>query len=117
VAADHGRPPLGPEVAIAAERINGGFRRPDALRSSTGVRSLPSRELVQAANAIGGRHGTRHVDQIENPHHRGPKSRGISRPPGIGRSWHIAYERSSTAIPTRPIDSYAYSDVGSDRLL
>ena len=53
-------------------------------------------ELVQEANAIGGRHGLGMSDQIENRIIEA-KSRGIYEAPGMALL-HIAYERLVTAI-------------------
>jgi argininosuccinate synthase len=53
-------------------------------------------ELVQQANAIGGRHGLGMSDQIENRIIEA-KSRGIYEGPGLALL-HIAYERLVTAI-------------------
>ena len=53
-------------------------------------------ELVEAANAIGGRHGLGMSDQIENRIIEA-KSRGIYEGPGLALL-HIAYERLATAI-------------------
>ncbi len=53
-------------------------------------------ELVQEANAVGGRHGLGMSDQIENRIIEA-KSRGIYEGPGLALL-HIAYERLVTAI-------------------
>ncbi|MDX6485745.1 MAG: argininosuccinate synthase, partial [Gaiellaceae bacterium] len=53
-------------------------------------------QLLQAANAIGGRHGLGMSDQIENRIIEA-KSRGIYEAPGMALL-HIAYERLLTAI-------------------
>jgi argininosuccinate synthase len=53
-------------------------------------------ELIQTANAIGGRHGLGITDQIENRIVEA-KSRGIYEAPGMALL-HIAYERLLTAI-------------------
>ena len=61
-------------------------------------RSSPGRvDLVQEANAIGGRHGLGMSDQIENRIIEA-KSRGIYEAPGMALLYHAAYERLVNAI-------------------
>jgi argininosuccinate synthase len=62
-------------------------------------------ELVESANAIGGRHGLGMSDQIENRIIEA-KSRGIYEAPGLALL-HAAYERLVTAIHNEgTIDNY-----------
>jgi argininosuccinate synthase len=61
-----------------------------------GIESEDAVTLIQAANAIGGRHGLGMSDQIENRIIEA-KSRGIYEAPGMALL-HIAYERLLSAI-------------------
>src|SRR5258705_3962299 len=61
-----------------------------------GIESEDAVTLIQAANAIGGRHGLGMSDQIENRIIEA-KSRGIYKAPGMALL-HIAYERLLSAI-------------------
>ena len=84
-----------PAVEIATEDVTVTFEqgRPVAINGTpfaTGV------DLVQAANAIGGRHGLGMSDQIENRIIEA-KSRGIYEAPGMAL-FHICYERLLSAI-------------------
>jgi len=83
------------DVAITAETVTIGFHEgwPVTLN---GAESTSQIELVQEANAIGGRHGLGMSDQIENRIIEA-KSRGIYEGPGLALL-HIAYERLVTAI-------------------
>src|SRR6478736_1660200 len=77
-------------VAIAPERVT--VRFADGWPVALGGREFPDFvELVQEANAIGGRHGLGMSDQIENRIIEA-KSRGIYEAPGMALL-HIAYER------------------------
>src|SRR5215216_6715703 len=81
-----------------------------------GVESDDPVELVQAANAIGGRHGLGMSDQIENRIIEA-KSRGIYEAPGMALL-HIAYERLVNAIHNEAtIDAYRDSGRKLGRLL
>jgi argininosuccinate synthase len=82
------------DVTIAAETVSIRFHEgmPVALN---GVELTPV-ELVQEANAIGGRHGLGMSDQIENRIIEA-KSRGIYEGPGLALL-HIGYERLVSAI-------------------
>jgi argininosuccinate synthase len=83
------------DVAIATETVTIGFHEgwPVTLNGAEFASQI---ELVQAANAIGGRHGLGMSDQIENRIIEA-KSRGIYEGPGIALL-HIGYERLVTAI-------------------
>ncbi len=84
-----------PAVAIATEDVTIRYvqGRPIAING----REFPSAvDLVNEANAIGGRHGLGMADQIENRIIEA-KSRGIYEAPGMALLW-IAYERLLTAI-------------------
>jgi len=83
------------EVSIATETVAIRFHEgwPVAIN---GNEFASQTELVQAANAIGGRHGLGMSDQIENRIIEA-KSRGIYEGPGLALL-HIAYERLVTAI-------------------
>jgi argininosuccinate synthase len=83
------------DVEIAAEVVTIGFHEgwPVTLN---GAEFADQIELVQEANAIGGRHGLGMSDQIENRIIEA-KSRGIYEGPGLALL-HIAYERLVTAI-------------------
>jgi argininosuccinate synthase len=82
-------------VAIAAEDVAVTFADgwPVAI---DGVEFDSAVALVQAANAVGGRHGLGMSDQIENRIIEA-KSRGIYEAPGMALL-HIAYERLVSAI-------------------
>jgi argininosuccinate synthase len=84
-----------PSVAVEAEEVAVRFEAgwPVALN---GEGLADKVELVQAANAIGGRHGLGMSDQIENRIIEA-KSRGIYEGPGLALL-HIAYERLATAV-------------------
>ena len=84
-----------PSVEIATEDITVEFEagRPVAIN---GTRYDSAVELVNEANAIGGRHGLGMSDQIENRIIEA-KSRGIYEAPGM-MLLHIAYERLVNAI-------------------
>ena len=83
------------DVAIATETVTIGFHEgwPVTLNGAEFASQI---ELVQEANAIGGRHGLGMSDQIENRIIEA-KSRGIYEGPGIALL-HIGYERLVTAI-------------------
>jgi argininosuccinate synthase len=84
-----------PDLDIDTEdvtiRFDGG--RPTAI---DGVRYDDPVELVQQANAVGGRHGLGMSDQIENRIIEA-KSRGVYEAPGMALLW-IAYERLLNAV-------------------
>ncbi len=84
-----------PSVAVEAEEVAVRFEAgwPVALN---GEELADKVELVEAANAIGGRHGLGMSDQIENRIIEA-KSRGIYEGPGLALL-HVAYERLATAI-------------------
>ena len=84
-----------PSVSIATEDVVVSFKEgwPVALNGKTFATQT---ELVNEANAIGGRHGLGMSDQIENRIIEA-KSRGIYESPGLAL-FHIAYERLLTAI-------------------
>ena len=83
------------EVQIAGETVTIGFHEgwPVTINGNEFGSAI---ELVQQANAVGGRHGLGMCDQIENRIIEA-KSRGIYEGPGIALL-HIAYERLVTAI-------------------
>ena len=83
------------EVQIAGETVAIGFDEgwPVTINGNEFGSAI---ELVQEANAVGGRHGLGMCDQIENRIIEA-KSRGIYEGPGIALL-HIAYERLVTAI-------------------
>jgi argininosuccinate synthase len=83
------------EVQIAGETVTIGFHEgwPVTINGNEFASAI---ELVQEANAVGGRHGLGMCDQIENRIIEA-KSRGIYEGPGIALL-HIAYERLVTAI-------------------
>ena len=83
------------DVEIAAEEVTVSFEqgRPVRINGQTFASAV---ELVQQANAIGGRHGLGTTDQIENRIIEA-KSRGIYEAPGMALL-HIAYERLLNAI-------------------
>ena len=110
-----GVPHWDPGVEIAAERIAVRFADgwPVALN---GREFADVVELVQEANAIGGRHGLGMSDQIENRIIEA-KSRGIYEAPGMALL-HIAYERLVNAIHNEAtIDTYRGSGRRLGRLL
>ena len=81
-----------------------------------GVRLTDPVALVQAANAIGGRHGLGMSDQIENRIIEA-KSRGIYEAPGMALL-HIAYERLLSAIHNEAtLERYAVDGRRLGRLL
>jgi argininosuccinate synthase len=81
-----------------------------------GVELADAVELVQAANAIGGRHGLGMSDQIENRIIEA-KSRGIYEAPGMALL-HIAYERLLSAIHNEAtLERYAVDGRRLGRLL
>ena len=84
-----------PSVAVEAEEVAVRFEAgwPVALN---GEELADKVELVEAANAIGGRHGLGMSDQIENRIIEA-KSRGIYEGPGLALL-HVAYERLATAV-------------------
>ncbi|MFM2046739.1 MAG: argininosuccinate synthase, partial [Actinomycetota bacterium] len=83
------------DVAISPEEVTVGFH--EGMPVSVNGREFASRvDLVNEANAIGGRHGLGMSDQIENRIIEA-KSRGIYEAPGLALL-HIAYERLVTAI-------------------
>ncbi|MFN0028827.1 MAG: argininosuccinate synthase, partial [Acidimicrobiales bacterium] len=91
-------------VAIDAEEVVVGFEQgwPVTL---DGQRFDSAVELVQTANAIGGRHGLGMSDQIENRIIEA-KSRGIYEAPGMALL-HICYERLVSAIHNEAtLDNY-----------
>ena len=83
------------DIDIATETVTIGFHEGWPV-SLNGAEFASQIELVQAANAIGGRHGLGMSDQIENRIIEA-KSRGIYEGPGIALL-HIGYERLVTAI-------------------
>ena len=94
--ADHGCDTFrDPAVAIETEDVTSRFEggRPVAIN---GVRVDDRSQLVQEANAIGGRHGLGMSDQIENRIIEA-KSRGIYEAPGMALLF-VAYERLVNAI-------------------
>ncbi|CCG03980.1 argininosuccinate synthetase [Blastococcus saxobsidens DD2] len=84
-----------PEVSIAPETVTIGFAqgRPVTI---DGREFDSAVDLVNEANAIGGRHGLGMSDQIENRIIEA-KSRGIYEAPGMALL-HVAYERLVNAI-------------------
>ena len=83
------------DVPIAGETVTIGFHEGWPVTINGNEFASPT-ELVQEANAVGGRHGLGMSDQIENRIIEA-KSRGIYEGPGIALL-HIAYERLVTAI-------------------
>jgi argininosuccinate synthase len=83
------------DVEIASERVAIGFHEGWPV-TINGDEFASQVELVQEANAIGGRHGLGMSDQIENRIIEA-KSRGMYEGPGVALL-HIAYERLVTAI-------------------
>jgi len=93
-----------PAIQIEPETVTVAFHEgwPVAI---DGVRNDDRVELVEAANAIGGRHGLGMSDQIENRIIEA-KSRGIYEAPGMALLF-IAYERLVNAIHNEAtIDNY-----------
>jgi len=84
-----------PSAEIATEDVTIEFSqgRPVAIN---GKRMDSARDIIFAANEIGGRHGLGMSDQIENRIIEA-KSRGIYEAPGMALL-HIAYERLMSAI-------------------
>jgi argininosuccinate synthase len=104
-----------PAVAIEPEIVTVSFEQglPVAI---DGVELLDPVELVQAANAIGGRHGLGTSDQIENRVIEA-KSRGIYEAPGMALL-HVAYERLLSAIHNEAtLERYAVDGRRLGRLL
>ena len=88
----------------------------DGLPVSVDGIELTGVELLQAANAIGGRHGLGMSDQIENRVIEA-KSRGIYEAPGMALL-HIGYERLLTAIHNEAtLERYAVDGRRLGRLL
>ena len=93
-----------PAVEIATEDVTIRFEqgRPVAIDGESFADPV---QLVQKANAIGGRHGLGMSDQIENRIIEA-KSRGIYEAPGMALLW-IAYERLLNAVHNEDtIESY-----------
>jgi argininosuccinate synthase len=84
-----------PDVEIKTEDVTIGFAHGRPV-SVNGRDFADPVELVQEANAIGGRHGLGMADQIENRIIEA-KSRGVYEAPGMALL-HIAYERLLSAI-------------------
>jgi argininosuccinate synthase len=81
-----------------------------------GVEAQDAVTLIQAANAIGGRHGLGMSDQIENRIIEA-KSRGVYEAPGMALL-HIAYERLLSAIHNEAtLERYAEEGRRLGRLL
>jgi len=88
----------------------------DGLPVSVDGIELTGVELLQAANAIGGRHGLGMSDQIENRVIEA-KSRGVYEAPGMALL-HIGYERLLTAIHNEAtLERYAVDGRRLGRLL
>ena len=104
-----------PEVAIDPEEVTIAFEAGVPVALGDGEISDPV-ELLQAANAIGGRHGLGTSDQIENRVIEA-KSRGIYEAPGMALL-HVAYERLLTAIHNEAtLERYAVDGRRLGRLL
>ena len=102
-------------VAIEPEIVTIAFRAGVPV-SIDGVELSDPVALVQAANAIGGRHGLGMSDQIENRIIEA-KSRGIYEAPGMALL-HIAYERLLSAIHNEStLERYAVDGRRLGRLL
>ena len=102
-------------VAIEPETVTIAFRAGVPV-SIDGVELSDPVALVQAANAIGGRHGLGMSDQIENRIIEA-KSRGIYEAPGMALL-HIAYERLLSAIHNEStLERYAVDGRRLGRLL
>ncbi len=104
-----------PAVEIATEVVRIGFEEgwPVTLNDA---RFDDRVALVEAANAIGGRHGLGTSDQIENRIIEA-KSRGVYEAPGMALL-HLAYERLVHAIHNEAtIDEYRSSGRRLGRLL
>jgi argininosuccinate synthase len=84
-----------PEVDIPAEDVTVEFEHGRPVRIN-GQDFATAVDLVQAANAIGGRHGLGMSDQIENRIIEA-KSRGVYEAPGMALL-HVTYERLLNAI-------------------
>ena len=84
-----------PDVEIATEDVTIGYEqgRPITINGKPFETAV---QLVQEANAIGGRHGLGMSDQIENRIIEA-KSRGVYEAPGLALL-HIAYERLLNAV-------------------
>jgi argininosuccinate synthase len=103
------------DVAVKAETVTVRFEsgQPVALNGRTYTDPV---QLLQDANAIGGRHGLGMSDQIENRIIEA-KSRGIYEAPGMALL-HIAYERLVTGIHNEDmIEQYRISGLRLGRLL
>ena len=102
-------------VDIEPETVTVAFRAGVPV-SIDGVELSDPVALVQAANAIGGRHGLGMSDQIENRIIEA-KSRGIYEAPGMALL-HIAYERLLSAIHNEAtLERYAVDGRRLGRLL
>jgi argininosuccinate synthase len=104
-----------PEVEVQAEEVSVRFEEgvPVALNGQTFGNLV---EMIQQANAIGGRHGLGMSDQIENRIIEA-KSRGIYEAPGMALL-HIAYERLLTGIHNEDtIEQYRINGLKLGRLL
>ncbi len=104
-----------PAVAIETEAVTIAFEAglPVALN---GTALADPVELIEAANAIGGRHGLGTSDQIENRVIEA-KSRGIYEAPGMALL-HIGYERLLSAIHNEAtLERYAVDGRRLGRLL
>jgi argininosuccinate synthase len=104
-----------PGVTIDTEVVTIEFAR--GLPVAIGGRTIADPvELIQTANAIGGRHGLGMSDQIENRVIEA-KSRGIYEAPGMALL-HIAYERLLSAIHNEAmLERYAEEGRRLGRLL
>ena len=103
------------DVKVKAERISVEFSegQPVALN---GQRFSDAVQLMEEANAIGGRHGLGMSDQIENRIIEA-KSRGIYEAPGMALL-HVAYERLLTGIHNEDtIEQYRMNGRRLGRLL
>jgi argininosuccinate synthase len=83
------------DLAIEHETVTVEFERGRPVAIG-GIRYTSLREVILAANGVGGRHGLGTSDQIEN-RVIDAKSRGIYEAPGMALL-HIAYERLLSAI-------------------
>src|SRR3984957_9024296 len=104
-----------PAVEIPAEDVEIGFEqgRPVTINGKPFGSAV---DLVQEANAIGGRHGLGMSDQIENRIIEA-KSRGIYEAPAMALL-HIAYERLLTGIHNEDtIEQHRISGMRLGRLL
>jgi argininosuccinate synthase len=102
-------------VAIRPETVTVAFENGQPV-SLNGMTFPDSVQLMQEANAIGGRHGLGMSDQIENRIIEA-KSRGIYEAPGLAL-FYIAYERLVTGIHNEDtIEQYRESGRRLGRLL